>query len=132
VRRGSTGEPATNRTSGGIHSSSASLLASTPHLLASLGAWISAASVALTATRFLFLAAFSPLADGVAAATLSTSTSGTLRPVTHGRLLSESTGNAEQCAAGKPPGSPLSSMTLLNSNPHVACHARPRPEAASA
>ena len=35
-------------------------------------------------------------------------------------------------AAGKPPGSLLSSMTLLNFNPHPAFHALPRPEAASA
>ena len=35
-------------------------------------------------------------------------------------------------AAGKPPGSLLSSMTHLNSNPHLAFHAPPRPEAASA
>jgi hypothetical protein len=35
-------------------------------------------------------------------------------------------------AAGKPPGSLRSSMTLLNSNPHLAFHAMPCPEAGSA
>ncbi len=39
---------------------------------------------------------------------------------------------ANKGAAGKPPGSLLSSMTHLNSNPPLAFHALPRPEAASA
>jgi hypothetical protein len=38
----------------------------------------------------------------------------------------------EPGAAGKSPGSPLSAMTHRNSNPHLAFHALPRPEAASA
>ena len=38
----------------------------------------------------------------------------------------------EQGAAGKPPGSLLSAMTPPNSNPHLAFHALPRPEAARA
>ena len=39
---------------------------------------------------------------------------------------------AEQGAAGKPPGSPLSAMPHRNSNTLLALHAPPRPEAASA
>lgn len=40
--------------------------------------------------------------------------------------------DTEQDSAGKPPGSLLSSMTHPNSNPHLAFHALPHPEAASA
>jgi hypothetical protein len=42
------------------------------------------------------------------------------------------TNEGEQGRGGKPPGSSLSAMTLLNSNPRPTFHARPRPEAASA
>ena len=48
------------------------------------------------------------------------------------QYLPPSDRTAEPGAAGKPPGSLLSAMTLRNSTPHLATHALPRPEAASA
>lgn len=47
-------------------------------------------------------------------------------------IPSEPDPRANKGAAGKPPGSPLSAMTHRNSNPQLAFHALPRPEAASA
>ena len=86
AQSGSIGERATRQISAGIRFSSVLLLALTHHSQASRGAWTSAVSPVHTAPRFSSLAVSSPFAVSAAAATLSTSTSGTLRLVTYGRL----------------------------------------------
>ena len=75
---------------------------------------------------------FLPLSIGVCVLTALWFASSLILSAHASKFLLEPLANSEQSAAGKPPGSLLSAMTFLISNPHLAFHALPRPEAASA